>query len=371
MRQFEISPLSGAQILSFATRWLGPEHGQLLVDQMSRSPFADTAIRPLTIAHLCAIYERSKKIPDKPKTVYRKIVNLLVEEWDEQRSIKRSSAYSSFDLDRKFEFLCNLAYELTISGRETTFSKGDLVSVYSTLHGNFGLPASDATKVANELETHTGLFVQAGYELFEFSHKSLQEYLTAEFIVRLPSIPTDQELLEGIPNELAIATAISSAPSEYFAELVLNRFTRLLYPFEFIRTFVTRLLLERPDFENTPRVAAALSALYSQYLRSMMRISEQLHLFVIDQLGFDFEQLGKLIKQRIVEGDLMDVFEIVEQPPAIDGGHILRLKRRKDWVAASEPRTGHGDVKIVLAETLPPDIWVRPALLVALRSERF
>ncbi len=43
-------------------------------EQIKKSPFADTAIRPLTIAHLCAIFERAGRIPDKPKTFYRKIV---------------------------------------------------------------------------------------------------------------------------------------------------------------------------------------------------------------------------------------------------------------------------------------------------------
>ena len=43
-----------------------------------------------------------------------KIVNLLLEEWDEQRGIKRLSNYSSFEIDRKLEFLCRISYELTV-----------------------------------------------------------------------------------------------------------------------------------------------------------------------------------------------------------------------------------------------------------------
>ena len=89
MSQFEIKPLSRPQISSFASRWLGQDDGESLLVQLDNSPYNDAAIRPLTIAHLCAIYERVGRIPDKPKTVYKKIINLLLEEWDEQRSIKR------------------------------------------------------------------------------------------------------------------------------------------------------------------------------------------------------------------------------------------------------------------------------------------
>jgi len=77
--QFEIHPLTDDQISAFATRWLGAEAGRSLLSTLRVSPFSDTAIRPLTIAHLCAIYERIGKIPEKPKTVYRKVVSLLLE----------------------------------------------------------------------------------------------------------------------------------------------------------------------------------------------------------------------------------------------------------------------------------------------------
>lgn len=364
MSQFEISPLSDAQLLNFASRWLGSDDGSTLLAQIRVSPFSDTAIRPLTLAHLCAIYERSKKIPDKPKTVYRKVVNLLLEEWDEQRSVTRESAYANFDVDRKFEFLANLAYVLTTSLKGSVFSKDDVVRAYTRFYENFGLPKREAHKVANELETHTGLFVQAGYELFEFSHKSLQEYLTAEFIVRLPAIPTAADVLKTIPNELAVATAISSRPGEYFAELVFARFQKPRPAFPFVRAFVSRLLLEKPDFENTPRVGVALLLLYSQYLESGLQSAEQLHLFVLDSLGEDFAQLAGLIRQRIGLEQLLEIYEVLERPETPDGKPILRLRKRK--APGSNPR-GLGwskdDPRAILTQNLPDVIWVRGSLL--------
>src|SRR5207244_1546952 len=67
VKQFEISPLSTDQLSAFANQWLGVKEGQLLVAQIYQSPFADTALRPLNLAHLCAIYERIGKVPEKPK----------------------------------------------------------------------------------------------------------------------------------------------------------------------------------------------------------------------------------------------------------------------------------------------------------------
>jgi NACHT domain-containing protein len=366
MDQFEISPLSNAQIFSFASRWLGKEDGQRLLSQISDSPFKDTAIRPLTMAHLCAIYERAKKIPDKPKTVYRKVVSLLLNEWDEQRSIQRESAYASFDVDRKFEFLCHLAFSLTTSLKGSTFSKDDLVRAYHRLHSNFGLPSSDAYKVANELESHTGLFVQAGYESFEFSHKSLQEYLTAEFIVRLPSIPISSKTLGIMPNELAIATAISSRPSEYFAQLVFERFNDSVFTFPFVRAFISRLLLERPDFDYTPRVGAALLGLYSKYIETTLRSANQLHLFVIDRLEDEFTQLVNLIRQRIKSSDILQIFEIREIPSTASGQDILKLEKRP----VIDLRRMHLSKSLnLLFRELPEEVWIRRQFLEGFLAE--
>ena len=257
--QYEIAALTKSQITKFATKWLGDaQTGNQFAQKIYQSPFADTAIRPLTLAHLCAIYERIGDIPEKPKTVYRKIVNLLLEEWDQQRSVKRSSKYAQFEVDRKFDFLCSLAYVLTTKFQKAVFSEKELKQAYSQIYLDYDLRGDQAQHVVNELETHTGLVVESAYERFEFAHKSLQEYLSAEHIVRLPFIPDGKRIVASLPNEFAIATTISSNPSSYFNELVMNQFSNLRLPEEFLTAYVSRLLLEKPDFNQNINVAISL-----------------------------------------------------------------------------------------------------------------
>jgi predicted NACHT family NTPase len=185
---FEISSLTKKQINKFATNWIeDSDKAELFLRDIYQSPFADTVIKPLSLAHLCAIYERIGSIPDRPKTVYRKVVSLMLEEWDEQRSITRESKYSKFESDRKFEFLSHLAYHLTTTGL-AIFTQSQLRDAYVKICKNFGLPESQGTQTANELESHTGLFLQTGFEQYEFAHKSLQEYLCAEYLVKLPTL---------------------------------------------------------------------------------------------------------------------------------------------------------------------------------------
>lgn len=269
---------------------------------------------------LCAIYERAGRIPKKPKTVYRKIVNLLLEEWDEQRSVVRNSKYSSFEVDRKMEFLANLAFHLTTKQRSTEFTRNDLLSAYKQIYQNFNLPKNEAVKVVEELESHTGLFVQAGHELYEFAHKSVQEFLTAEYLVRLPFTPDSNRIISSLSNELAIATAISSNSSEYLAHIVFDRLVRIeAISSEFVRPFVTRLLIEKPDFPKSSLVGAALLTLHTMYLTSSLRASSQLQLFVMDDLGPEFEQLYRSASSLLNLDEVLRGYKFHQMTQGADG----------------------------------------------------
>jgi hypothetical protein len=350
----EIKPFSQEQIAKFAVCWLGGVDAKKFLSQLQQSPYHDTAIRPLTLAHLCVIFERSKRIPSKPKTVYRKIVRLLLEDWDQEKSVVRESAYADFEADRKEEFLANLAYELTCMFKTTSFSTVTFLKCYEMIHGNFGLPLAQATKVVDEIETHTGLFVQGGQDRFEFSHKSLQEFLTAEFIVRMPSIPKNMIELQIMPDELAIATAISSQPSEYLTQLVINHFNQIKTSFQFTRSFVNRLLVEDPDFEETPRVGFALLALYSQYLRALVHHNQQLSLFVLDQLGKEFSILRDKIRQRVTMDELDDLFDRSESTHTFEGELVWLLTRKRE----KQGKLRRADLSV-----LPDELYVRESLL--------
>lgn len=326
---YEICSLNNYQIRILANRWLGnPDAADKFIAAINNSPFYDTAIRPLTIAHLCAIYERVGKIPEKPKTVYKKIVNLLLEEWDEQRQIKRASKYANFEIDRKFEFLCNIAYNLTISLQASLFTKRQIESIYNKIYLDYDLVKNEVKQVVAELESHTGLLVQAGYESYEFAHKSLQEYLTAEYIVKLPTL-LDIRYINKIPNEIAIAIVISSNPSAYFVEL-LKKISDENVSYKFIVIFLNRLLLEKPDFNQNHDVMIAALKLYSFYLKSNIKDKLQLQLFMSDNLTSQFESfIDKILKHNTLRL-FLDKYRVINTITSDNGGNILQLERKVD-----------------------------------------
>lgn len=353
----EIAPLNPQQTNLFAKKWLiDKEKVEDFLDELRKSPFVDTTIRPLTLSHLCAIYERSGKIPEKPKTVYKKIVNLLLEEWDEQREVRRLTQYGNFEIDRKFEFLCRLAFEITLNYKDTVFTENQLTRIYHNIHINFGLPKNEANKVVKELEGHTGLILQSGFDNFEFAHKSIHEYLCAEHLVKLPTIPKNLSQLSILPNELAIATTISSDPSEYFVEFIFNRLadqrfskTQSKFSNHFIATFVNRLVIEKPEFNSSKNISLALVILYT-FLRQ--GDFGQLQLFDTD-LPIQFEEFVEMVFKRNTKFEFTKFYELEKELNSEDSQKIIQLKRRKSSYSYNN-----------LGFVLPPILYAKKSFVV-------
>lgn len=273
---YEIAPLNNTQIEIFVKKWLIDElKAKDFLNKVKNSPFADTSIKPLSLAHLCVIYQRIGNVPDQPKTIYRKVVNLLIEEWDEQRAIIRQSEFTGFQTDQKFEFLTHLAFELTVKFKTSTFFVSQIKSVYSEIAEYHNLPVKKANDVVKELESHTGLFIESGYEKFEFVHKSIQEYLSADYIVKLPSLNTVKRNIELLGAELAIAVSISSSSSLFFIELVLNYINKNKYSNEFYNSFISRITSENPSFKQEELVGVSALILLSNWINPDNKVFNQ------------------------------------------------------------------------------------------------
>lgn len=249
----ELLPLSRDQITEIAARWI-PERTEQFLEEIGSGPAADLADRPLFLFQMLALARRMEAIPDQPSSICRQMVRLMLQDWDHQRGMSRRSRYANaFDVDAKLSFLTALAYFGTFQLRKRRFEHRDFIRAYERLHARFGLPSDEADEVATEIETHTGLVVEAGYKRFEFSHLSIQEYLAAEYVVRLPNSDEYRRLLERSPATVAVAVALSSDPDVFLSAL-----TTSLPDHDLIEGFVSRLRQERPRFAGGDHLGSAV-----------------------------------------------------------------------------------------------------------------
>ncbi len=327
---YEIAPLTNTQIELFVNKWLSDrDKANDFLYKVKRSPFADTSIKPLNLAHLCAIYNRIGSVPEQPKTIYRKVVNLLIEEWDEQRSIMRKTEFEGFQSDQKFEFLIHLAFHLTITFKSSTFTVSQFRSTYKHICDDHNLPSEKASSVVKELESHTGLFIESGYEKFEFVHKSIQEYLTAEYLVKLPSLGTITMHIESLGAELAVAVAISSNSSLYFVELVLNYFLRLKLPDAFYNSFISRIISENPTFNKNELVSVTTLVLISHWINPDNKKFNQYtkdFSYKVDSYSTFFE----LTKSLGLKDQKVDIFEYYDYVHDVLDNKLVELVRIKE-----------------------------------------
>lgn len=228
---YEVEPLNHTQINKFIELWfsVGENRKRTALDfkqAIIDVPYGDFQERPLTLATLCVVFEKYGALPSLPISIYRKVLNLLLEEWDSERGIYRKFTYGNFDSSRKLDFLAAFAYKVVEKKHSgASFTTQELKDIYMKICIKFDLPANEADKVAEEIESHTGILVKSSYDTFEFSHKSIQEYLVAEHISRLRILPPALSLIQSRPNELAIAIALSSDSCEWFCSLFRSQLT--------------------------------------------------------------------------------------------------------------------------------------------------
>ena len=150
-----------------------------------------------------------------------------LDKWDAHRDVRRVSAYGRFGPDQKREFLSHLAFGMSQRRIGANFTGADLQAVYESIHRQFSLPRGEAANVVAEIESHNGLVLKSGFDSLQFYHKSIQEYLCAEVISRLPILPETLTNFWSLPDECAIAASHSGESSMFLAMFATRCFEEL------------------------------------------------------------------------------------------------------------------------------------------------
>lgn len=245
---FELCPLDDSQVEQIVHRWCSSP--SKFREALGKLPFRDLASRPLFLCELIVLFEKSGFLPQQPASVYKRIIILALEEWDRSKRVDRRSRYAGFDPSRKFEFLASLAFHLTYVTEKKYFTSESFESAYESIRLTFDLPKGEAKQVFTELESHTGIIVESGFDRYEFSHLSLQEFLTADYLIRdRISNQTPHQMLVN-PAPLAISIAMSSNASQRLAAIILSPWTGEKFQDFNLEAFFSRVAQERAVFRE-------------------------------------------------------------------------------------------------------------------------
>jgi predicted NACHT family NTPase len=143
----------------------------------------ELAHTPLLLTFLCLIYDRSQNFPNNRSVLYKKALRILLEEWAAEKRIQKEEIYQGLSTELEESLLSEIAY----TGFETDklfFSQREVVEEIKTfLAGNLNAPKHlDGEAVLNAIAVQQGILVERAEDVYSFSHLTLQEYLTAQYI---------------------------------------------------------------------------------------------------------------------------------------------------------------------------------------------
>ena len=192
------------QIRQFINNWFHGEDDKQaktgnkcweLLQKTENEAAKELAHTPLLLTFLCLVYDRSQNFPNNRSVLYKKALRILLEEWASEKRILRDEIYQGLHTELEELLLSEIAYTGFASNR-LFFSQREIVEqIKNFLSSNLNAPQHlDGEKVLNAIAIQQGILVERAEDVFSFSHLTLQEYLTAQYI-------DDHRLVEKLVTE--------------------------------------------------------------------------------------------------------------------------------------------------------------------------
>ncbi|AFY41864.1 NACHT domain-containing protein [Nostoc sp. PCC 7107] len=141
----------------------------------------ELAITPILLSLTCAVFHQTRKFYFKRSKLYEEGLELLLEKWDQSRSIERDEIYRDLSVERKLELLSFLAVKKFVQQQYVLFEQEELEGYI----GEFlGIEQRESRGVLKAIESQHGLLIERAQKVWSFSHLTFQEYLVSEVLTR-------------------------------------------------------------------------------------------------------------------------------------------------------------------------------------------
>ena len=192
------------QIQQFINNWFQKEEDKQaktgdkcweLLQKPENQAAKELAHTPLLLTFLCLVYDRSQNFPNNRSVLYKNALRILLEEWAAEKRILQEEIYQGLHTELEELLLSEIAYTGFASNR-LFFSQSEIVDQIKTfLAGNLNAPQHlNGEAVLNAIAIQQGILVERARDVYSFSHLTLQEYLTAQYI-------DDHRLVEKLVTE--------------------------------------------------------------------------------------------------------------------------------------------------------------------------
>ena len=192
-RQFtdiEIVEFDNQQIKTFIKHWFSDEPETAkecwqLLQQPEYASAKELGQTPLLLTFLCLVYDENQAFPTNRSRLYGDALRILLERWAaEKRLPNRRQIYENLSIENEEILLSEIAY-FYFSEDRLFYNQGELTDQIKTfLMDSLNAPHYlDGEEILKTIEKEQGIFVERARGEYSFSHLTLQEYLTAKYIV--------------------------------------------------------------------------------------------------------------------------------------------------------------------------------------------
>jgi hypothetical protein len=188
----EVADFNPEQVEIFAQNWFAtltemPEQGaelrfQFMAKLSQNKQTAELAVTPILLSLTCWIFNDLKDLPPKRADLYEQGLNLLLQKWDETRGVRRelgNEIYRKLSVEEKKELLSYVAAHKFEQEQYVLFEQGEIQKYIAEY---LGISTEDGQAVLKAIEAQHGLLIERAKGIYSFSHRTFQEYLTAQHI---------------------------------------------------------------------------------------------------------------------------------------------------------------------------------------------
>jgi hypothetical protein len=189
----EIVEFDDQQIQSFIEHWFSSELDRKnetakncweLLQKKEYKSAKELAHTPLLLTFLCLVYDENQSFPTNRSRLYQDALRILLEKWSaEKRLPNRGLVYENLSIEQEEILLSEVAYQNFVADKLFLEKREIVKQIKDHLKQNLNAPQHlDGEKVLKTIEIEQGILVERARDIYSFSHLTLQEYLTAQYI---------------------------------------------------------------------------------------------------------------------------------------------------------------------------------------------
>ncbi len=189
-----VAPFNKKQIKQFINNWFQKEidikQGTAikcwrLLQKPENVAAMELAQTPLLLTFLCLVYDRSQNLSDNRSRLYKRALDILLEEWASEKRLEHDIIYQGLHSELEKVLLSEFAYE-KFTGDQLFFSKEAIIEhIANFLRDTLDAPENlNCKEVLNAIEVQQGILVERAEDVYSFSHLTIQEFLVARYLAK-------------------------------------------------------------------------------------------------------------------------------------------------------------------------------------------